>query len=357
MDFDKRLNYSLGNEDWSVEEQALQVKPGDCVICVTASGDRPMHLLMTDCKEILSLDMNRIQNYLLDLKMAAISQLDYEKYIDFLGCNKTKNRYDIFKQIKPHLSKDSANYWENNKKMIQRGIIYQGVIERLTYVLAKVIKLIRPKKNDVLFTFTDIDSQREYVEKVWDTAIWRKIFKAFLNSNSLKFVNDPGLSSFDQSIKPGNYIYQKMRDYLNNTLASESPLLQLIFLGKILPNAYFPYLTHVGYQKIRSNISRLKYQTTNIVEFLNTHTPNEIDVFSMSDIASYMPQEVFERLLQGIYNTAKPEARFCIREFMSKRQIPNEYIPHFKRDFKLEQKLEKEESNFVYRFMAGSIQK
>ena len=96
MDFYNRLNYSLGNEDWCVEEQALRVNPGDRVICVTASGDRPLHLLLSDCKEVCAIDMNPVQNYLLELKIAALKALDYEEYLGFLGCHDTPHRYAIF---------------------------------------------------------------------------------------------------------------------------------------------------------------------------------------------------------------------------------------------------------------------
>ncbi len=359
MDFYNYLNYSLGNEDWSVEEQALRVNPGDSVICVTASGDRALHLLMTDCTEIVSVDMNRIQNYLLELKIAAIEQLDFEKYLAFLGGESTIHRYDIFKYLKSHLSPVAAAHWEQNKKMIERGVIYQGRVERLTYFGSKFLNLIRHKKNKTLFTFTDLKSQREFIVQEWDTPSWRKMFELLLNPKFSKLIfNDPGLNSFvEYDQQPGKYIYQKMLSYLQNNLARKSVLLQLMFLGKALPEAYFPYLTFEGYTKIRKNTQRLNYKTGNIIDYLNNHATDKFNCFSMSDIASYMPQEVFDKLLQSIHNGAKPNARFCIREFISKRHINEPLKNIFRRDEQLENKLENEESNFVYRFMVGEIQK
>lgn len=359
MDFYKRLNYSLGNEDWSVEEQALRVAPGDRVVCVTASGDRSLHLLMTECAEIISIDMNKIQNCLLDLKVAAIAQLDFEKYLAFLGCESTPHRQAIYNELKPHLSPDSIAYWDANKKMIERGIVYQGMTERLTNVGSKFFKLLRHKKIEKLLSFTNLEEQRQYVAKTWDTYFLKQVFAVLLNSNFLKYVlNDPGLNSYvDSSISPGKYIYQGMQRYLQNNLARKSPLLQLVINGRILPDAYFPYLTFNGYNKIRRNMNRLTYRTDNIIEYLTNHAPNQIDCFSMSDIASYMPQMIFEKLLQGIHNAAKPGARFCLREFMSKRNIPADLKSNFQRHTELENKLENEESNFVYRFFAGEVQK
>ncbi len=63
--FFERLSYSFGNEDWLTEQRALQISPNDSVICITASGDRPLNLLTSDCKEILAIDANPIQNHLL----------------------------------------------------------------------------------------------------------------------------------------------------------------------------------------------------------------------------------------------------------------------------------------------------
>jgi S-adenosylmethionine-diacylglycerol 3-amino-3-carboxypropyl transferase len=359
MDFYNRLNYSLGNEDWCVEEQALRVNSGDRVICVTASGDRPLHLLLSDCKEVCAVDMNPVQNYLLELKLAALRALDYEEYLSFLGCTATKHRYNIFTtKLKTHLSTKAAHYWDYHKKMIAKGIIYQGRVERLTNMAAKFISLVRRKEIKTLFSFDDIKKQSEYVALKWDTLWWRKFFDILLNPNLMKIIlNDPGVISFiDPAIKPGRYIYDRMLQYLNHYPAKQSALIQLVLTGKVLPEAYFPYLTFAGYSTIRNNIHKLSIHTSNVIEYV-TAKPNYFDCFSMSDIASYMSQENFEKLLKGILNAATPDARFCIRRFMSNHTVPQTLEEYFKRDTQLEENLAIKESNFVYRFMVGNIQK
>lgn len=357
MSFYNRLNYSLGNEDWSVEEQALRINPNDKVVCVTASGDRPLHLLMTECAEIISIDMNRIQNFLLELKLAALIHLDYEPYLAFLGFKETSHRYSMFKQLKSYLSNDAFQYWEQNKKMIKRGIIYQGKVERLTYYASFLFRSLKRKHIKKLFSFNDIDAQRQFIASRWDTPLWRKIFEFSLNPNVSKIlINDPGIISYvDDSITPGKYLYQRKLNYLNNYLAKHSALLQLLFTGKVSPDAYFPYLTFEGYNKIRKDVGRLKHYTVDVIEYINNTDYNEFDCFSLSDIASYMSQENFTRLLKGIYQAAKPNARFCLRKLMCNHTIPENISHHFKRDKLLEQKLEKEDSNFVYRFLVGEI--
>lgn len=359
MEFFQSLNYSLGNEDWSAEEAALRVTPDDTAICITASGDRPLHLLMTDCKKIYSLDMNLSQNYLLELKLAAIKQLDYEKYLSFLGLTPTKNRHKLFKELTPHLSKEAVSFWEKNKKMISKGVIYQGKVERLTHLGAKFIKLCRNKKNKALLEFDNIEEQREFLKKKWDKRLWQLFFEIMVSPKLSKFVlDDPGFNSYTEHTKnPGKYIYDRMKRYLENNLAKKSALIQLLLTGRVTPDAYFPYLKFEGYTKIRRNPGRLILKTDNITHFLHNAPENSIDCFSLSDIASYMPQEAFENLLQGVLSAAKPGSRFCIREFMSQRNIPKKLTSHFARETDLEKKLDIEESNFVYRFIVGTISK
>lgn len=358
MDFFSRLNYSIGNEDWLVEEQALKVQAGDNVVCVTASGDRSLHLLMTDCQKIFSIDMNQAQNSLLDLKLAAITRLDYEKYLGFLGCEPCPNRGQIYNELKPFLSKQSNAFWDRYARLIDKGIIYQGRTERLTQLTAKFFNLTRKKKIKKLFELDNIEDQKHFVKNAWDTKALRLLFEVIINPKLSQFLlKDPGLNSFVDH-QPGQYIYNKMINYLNTDLAQKSPLLQLLFTGKILPQAYFPYLTYDGYKAIRRNPHRVTVIEGNIIDLMKSENfQNQIDCFSISDIASYMPQNVFEELLRSIHHAAKPNARFCLREFMSNRKIPQELIPAYKRDNYLEKKLEKEETNFVYRFIAGEIQK
>lgn len=285
-----------------------------------------------------------------------MSCLDYETYLAFLGCVASKHRTDIFKQIKPLLSKAADHFWSDHSKIIERGVIYQGRIERITHYTGKFFNLFGHKKIKALFSFDNIDEQRAYVKRHWNTFFLRKFLETMINPRFLKYIiNDPGLNSFVDVKHPGAYLYNRMMDCLHHHLAKKSPLLQLVFCGSLLPDAYFSYLTYEGYEKIRHDTTRLHYQTGNIIEYLAQEKNAGIDCFSLSDIASYMPQNVFEELLQSMYGAANPNARFCLREFMSHRYIPETLQANFIRDNELEKKLEKEETNFVYRFMVGEI--
>jgi S-adenosylmethionine-diacylglycerol 3-amino-3-carboxypropyl transferase len=94
-----------------------------------------------------------------------------------------------------------------------------------------------------------------------------------------------------------------------------------------------------------------------VISYLETSPNNSIDRFSLSDVASYLDKEDYNRMIENICRTAKIGARFCIRQFSSKHKIPQKFEKNFKREPELEKQLESEDSSFFYRFNVGTIVK
>jgi S-adenosylmethionine-diacylglycerol 3-amino-3-carboxypropyl transferase len=360
--FFSRLSYSFGNEDWRTEQQALKVKPKDRILSITASGDRPLHLLLDDCKELISIDANPIQNHLLDLKCAAMQLLDFDHYLAFLGAVKGGHRLDTFKKIAPHLNEESRKYWKQKQGMIEKGVLYQGFIERkLKMIVAPAFKLFRGKKIQRLFEFTDLKEQQEFVKKDWDKLYWRKTFDIALNSVFsrlllTKVVDDPGLSDhLEGAASLGTYFYKRMHDSLLQNLAQESILFSLLLKGRVDTPAFPPYLTEKGVVSIKKKTKRIKAYDADILSFLESREDSSIDCFSLSDVASYLSYSDFLKMLKEIQRVATPGARFSIRQFLSNHNMPEPYKKIFVRDRHLEKELEKKDRCFVYRYMTGVI--
>jgi S-adenosylmethionine-diacylglycerol 3-amino-3-carboxypropyl transferase len=357
--FFNRLNYSFGNEDWRTERKALNIKPSDRVICITASGDRPLHLLLDDCQELLSVDLNPIQNHLLRLKMAAMSSLDYDSYLAFLGAEPSHKRLDMLEHLNEKLPVATAAYWQKHKHMVAKGVLYQGKIERLTKSLAKYLWIFRSKKIKQLFQFQNIEDQKKFVSEVWDTFLWRKVFEIGMNPLFTRsLLKDPGLyENFGTHIHPGKYFYQRMNDSLSRHLANENLFLSFVFRGKVEKQAYPPSLTREGTDIIRKRLHKISINHANIIDFLEQQKENSIDCFSISDVASYLSLKDYERLTKAIVRAGKPGARFCLREFMSSHTLPHDVVEHMKREPHLEKELERDDIAFVYRFQAGTLHK
>ncbi|EFB41744.1 hypothetical protein pah_c022o010 [Parachlamydia acanthamoebae str. Hall's coccus] len=356
-DFFERLNYSFGNEDWRTEQQALNIQPQDTVLCITASGDRPLHLLLNDCKELISIDANPIQNYLLSLKRAAMQAFDFPNYLNFLEGRLENQASDSLHKLLPFMDGDAAHYWMHQASMLDKGILFQGHIERIFKHVSMLFRCLRPKKVKRLFEFENLEEQRKFLHAEWDTLFLRKLFVFALNPIFPRvFFNDPGLfAHVDSTIQVGAYIYDRMLQCLQGCLASENAFVSLMFQGALKKDFYPPYLTAKGTEVIKPRLDKIKIKTENVINYLKRVPDRTFDAFSLSDIASYMSKESFDELMQAVYRTAKPGARFCIRQFSSNHQIPIHLKPYFQRDINLEKKLEAEDYFFVYRFLTGEI--
>ena len=180
----------------------------------------------------------------------------------------------------------------------------------------------------------------------------RSFFNPFI---SRVFLEDPGLENVGSVIKPGTYVYDRIKASLERDLARKNPLLSLLLKGKVYPEAFSPHLKEEGTKVIKTRLQKLEVHTNDVVNYLESVPPNTFDVFSLSDVASYMNYSRFVRLLRNIIRTAKPGARFCLRQFLSSYEIPEDLQSFFDRNTTLEKQLEKQDSCFVYRFWAGTV--
>lgn len=354
--FFKRLSYSLGNEDWRTERRALQLKPEDEVLCITASGDRPLNLLVRDCKKIVCIDANPIQNYLLQLKIAAMKKLEHQEYLEFLGAVPGKNRGQTLQKIMTKMNQKTGEFWFENKKMVEKGILYQGAVERLAKTMSKCAGLLRGKKIKRLFAMDDLEEQKKFVVQEWDTPFWRRMLGLIVQPFITRYlIEDPGLINIGSAINPAAYFNERLNASLSRDLAKKNLLLSLMLTGKVSKESFSPYLTEEGVKAIKPRLQRLEIKTMDVIDYLESLPGPSFDVFSLSDVISYLSYPNFIRLLKAMIKTARPGARFCLREFLSSHQIPDELKPHFVRDHALEKELEDEDNCFVYRFIVGSV--
>lgn len=358
-DFYNRLSYSFGNEDWTTEQDALKLKPNDRVFCITASGDRPLHLLLTGCKEIVSIDANPVQDYLLQLKSAAMDRLTPEEFQAFIGTKPCCNRKEISRKLVNHISKEAGHYWKSQENMIEKGVLFSGHTEKWIKRVNWTLRMLRGKEINTLFSIKDLKEQKEFLKDKWNHKLWRAAMKLALNRfSSTVFFNDPGLYAYlDANMHPGVYIYEQMMCRLEHELARDNPFISFYLWGQVAPEAYPPYLQTDGIEKIKPHLSKIESHVGNAITYLEAAPHNSFDAFSLSDIASYMDQASFLRILKAMYLAAKPGARFCLRQFMSRYKIPEGLSPYFKRDHKLESDLSHRDKGFIYDFMAGTVLK
>src|SRR5215472_13979954 len=82
---DDRLYFAQVREDPALEIEALRVGPTETAVVVSSGGCTALSLLASSAGKVVSVDLNRSQNHLVELKVAAVRGLDREASVGFLG--------------------------------------------------------------------------------------------------------------------------------------------------------------------------------------------------------------------------------------------------------------------------------
>jgi len=356
VSFFNTLNYSSCNEDGLAELKALAISPSDSVCCITGSGDRPLHLLLGDPAHILAFDLNPAQNYLLELKLAAIRELDYSEYAQFLGLHPCeRSRWESYVTLRPRLSAEASRWFDSRRGMIERGILYEGRWERYFRMSSSHMRFLRGGKIRQLFLFDDLQQQRRFVHEQWNTRGWRLLLRLSFNPLAFRFVlGDPGFYAYADPRRPAwKYIYDRMTCFLEHHLARSSFMMALVFQGRFFdPLHYPPYLREENFLFLKQRVGRITIRTTGLFEVLEDPTLTAYTKYSLSDVSSFLSADDYQRLL-SVFATKKG-VRFCLRDFLTSRLPPLQAGTSSLRFLTdLQEQLALEDTSFGYTFTIG----
>lgn len=356
--FLETLNYSSSNEDSRSEVKSLRIGEKDSVLCITGSGARTLDLLIESPKEIVSIDFNPCQNFLLELKIQAIQHLEYEEFLEFLGVCPSQKRGHIYKTIRQSLSTDTRKFWDSNSAMVENGVIYQGRWEKYFHQIERLVSIVRPHFRKKLFSCRSISDQVKMWSDEWDTPLWQ-VFLRYISSRVVwKYIfGDPGFHQYvPVSFSIHKYLNMRFSSTFGNILASESPFATLLFFGKFDPNGALPsHLQKQHYTTLRNSLERVRIVTQSLLDYLERCKKNSFDKYSLSDFASYTSVEEYKRIWEGIIKTAPSEARVCERQFLVKREIPSEVRSYVRLDKTLEFELTRTDNSIFYTFVIATV--
>lgn len=342
------IAYSQCWEDASLLIKALQIAENDVVLSVTSGGCNTLAIAGMNPSMIYSIDKNRTQNYLLELKMAAILNLNRDNTIAFLGYRSCSNRSEIFQTLAPFLSKDSILFWNDNINCIVKGVVHCGKFERYLHAFRRfILPGIHGKKtiHELVKPKSKAKQEQFYVEK-WNSFKWKLLFKIF----------------FSRTVMSGRGRIRQMFAHTNSQsiAAIYSKRVKKAFMrGIISRNFYLNYILFKQfdelplylekYEKINdSSIAGIKIVHKDILTFLQSLPDESITKFNLSDIFEPVSQEEMDMIVHEIYRVSKPNSRLIFWNNLVERNISKEMLKFFMRDVQVENELRKHDKVFFY---------
>lgn len=351
--------FSSCNEDSGSELRALGELEGKRILCITAGGGRVLNLLVRRPDTIWAVDLNPVQNYLLELKIAGLRALDHAAYLRFLGVRDDRGRVATYRGLREQLSPGACAYFDAHAALIEDGILFQGRLERYLRRLSKILQWTHPLGVRNVFECDDLEQQRAWVRRL-DTPVFRLVGEAACRRNVLRaFSGDPGFYRYvPADVALHRVIYGGVLEHFRHHLARNNPLMQLVFFGRIIHEPALPaYLNAATYEQVQAALARVNLVriTARIDEALAQAGPAAFDAFSLSDISSYLDDEAHDRLFSDTLNAARPGAMLCSRSNIHHRPLRPEQEARLTRDRALERELAIADHSCVHKFVIGRI--
>jgi S-adenosylmethionine-diacylglycerol 3-amino-3-carboxypropyl transferase len=354
QNFFGKINYSASNEDSESERRSLTLNNNDTVLCITGSGSRPLDLLIDCPKKIISIDFNKTQNFLLELKIAAYKSLSYAQFSAFIGLTHSSSRILTFEKIKHELTEKAMLYWTSNQQFLNRGVLYCGTWEKL---LKQMLKFSKPRANliNALMTSDSLEEQQMIWTKKWDNNLWDFYLKIISNRFLWKhIIREPGFRLIPKSFNVFTYMKERLNFMGTQINMKQSHFANLLFYGKYKEDCLLPqHLREENFEIIKQNLHKLEIISESLTNYLS-RVSDQITAFSLSDFSSYTDDKTYNNTWKVVINSAKDEAKFCERQFLIKKD-PEFVFSEIRRNSQLENTLLHADESFIYSFCVGKI--
>lgn len=310
------IKYSQCWEDTNLVLNTLDIKPGDICLSIAAAGDNSLSLLTRSPKKVIAIDLNPCQLALLQLKVKAIKELDYDQFVTLFGYDQNiESRIGLYLKIEQKLDSKTREFWSQNLSLINSGIADCGQLEYYFRLFRKrVLPLIHSRSlTRKLFTKRSKQKRADFFFNRWNTRSWRLFSKIFFSRYTLeKFGRDQAFFDYAKT-SLSSQIASRLKDALVNQDPAKNPYLHWILLGRYdFENNIVPHwLEPQNFQCIKANIDRLEIEQNSLESYLSNYKGQAIDCFNLSDIFEYMSEDNFYTCLALIESKASDGARLA----------------------------------------------
>ena len=321
----ENLLYSQCWEDPRILIEALGINSDDSVLSITSGGDNALALLLSGPKKIVSIDLNAAQNYLLELKCAAVAGLTYPEYLEFLGVTPSKRRLALYDSVRPHLSALAADWWSRQSSLLEKGAIHCGRFERFNRRFRRhVLPLVHSRRTIREFLVqATLEGQRSFYRERWNSLRWRLLFRVVCSRFVLeRFARQPGI--FEQTKKERigqEYLHRVEKHFLRIPLADNHFMHYLLTGGYSTPMP--EYLTERGHAHLRGRGKEgLRVVNADIQTYLSGVPDGTFLAYNLSDVFEALSLAESARLWREIVRSAKNGARIVLWSNLVERPCP-----------------------------------
>jgi len=319
--FTGNLNYTLGNEDTSLELALLPEQVGH-VVSVAGSGSRVLPLLARAPRAVTCVDLSREQLMLTELRIEALRALNHAEFLAFWGypprAASSDERKELFSRIA--LSENTREFFHT--VFVQKNwesILYDGKWERTFIKLSAINRALTGTRGLGLFNALTEEEQRSYLKRKFPRRAWGMVLLLVGNAgmfNALLYKGHFPKKNIQSSFLA--FYRAAFERLFSQGLARRNFFLQLVFFGKVVFAEGCPVeCDPVVFERAKKAVAdaQIRYRLGSVLdEVLNTDQP--VDFVSISDVPSYFSGSTEQNFLQRIKPALTPGALVVLRSYL-----------------------------------------
>ena len=347
-----KISYAQCWEDPDVLVEGLNISEQDTILSIASGGDNTFAMLLKNPNQIIAVDQNPAQVYLVELKMKAIQTFNYDDFLDFIGARPSDNRIGLYRKIRSFLTEKSCNYWDNHQESIHSGIIHCGKFEQYFAKFRKYIlsHIHTPDTVEKLFQMRDCKEQHSFYYTKWNNRRWRFLYRVFFGKLLLGHLGrHPSYFKYVERKNIAAELFNRTKYGL-----TEIPTRTNYFLEYIMTGCYdnieqsHPYLRSTNFDFLKKNISKIRLITDSVESLIKKLPSESITKFNLSDIFEYMSFSDYLKTIDGLLHISGPGARIAFWTLFVPRRIPVMYGNNLEQQKGLSDNLSKKANTFFY---------
>jgi len=347
------IAYSQCWEDPQTGLRALKIEAGDDVLAITSGGCNVLAFSLEQPKSVIAIDVNPAQNYLLELKMAAIKGMEHPEFLEFLGVRRSNERRYFYGQIRAYLSPTAQAYWDQRQIDIKNGVIHAGRFERYFWLFRKfILPLMHTHRRIGQFlSIGDIEAQQRFYHEHWDNRRWRMLFRVFFGKTVMRLIGGryPGFLRYAAATDLGGHYLDRARHAFTEIPAADNYFLEYILTGGFIRlEAMPPYLMEGNFEALKRSVERIRVETVGLEVFLSTLPASSISKFYLSDVFERMGPDEIAGIFRELVRVARPGARLCYYNNLVSRRHPAAFDQVITTYPELGQALHRADRSFFY---------
>jgi S-adenosylmethionine-diacylglycerol 3-amino-3-carboxypropyl transferase len=321
----RQLIYNQCWEDPAVDHRALALGPDDRVLVITSAGCNALDYALSGA-QVVAVDANPRQTYLLELKLAAIRALDHQGAFELFGEGASPRAGELYAAARVHLPAEAAAFWDHRWRAFARGearggsFYYHGTAGLFAYALRVYLEALglRPTLNRLLAA-PDVEAQLRVYESELRDKLFRRGFLALLGRRTVMALLGvpPAQGALVRSHAGGlgGYLRACLERVLALALLRDNYFWRVYLTGSYAREACPRYLEPAGFARLKAGlVDNVRAETATVASFL-AGTRERFSAFVLLDHMDWLSAapELLAAEWRQIFARATPGARVIFR--------------------------------------------